>query len=57
MEAIRALPEPQRQITVLRLISELPFADIAQLTGRSEAYCRVSFFRAKQKLMEVLQDE
>ena len=57
MEAIRALPEPQRQITVLRLVSELPFADIARLTGRSEAYCRVAVYRAKQKLMEVLQDE
>ena len=57
MDDIATLYERYHKDIYRYLISELPFADIAQLTGRSEAYCRVSFFRAKQKLMEVLQDE
>lgn len=54
---ISKLPEIQRQIVILRLVNEFSFSEIAGITGQSENYCRVSFFRAKNKLWEVLKDE
>lgn len=53
---IAKLPEPQRQIVILRLINEISFSEIAKIVEQSEVYCRVSFFRAKHKLSEVLKE-
>lgn len=57
LKAIQKFEEPLRQIMILRLINQLSFAEIAVVIGRSETYSRVSFFRGKQKLAEVLLDE
>lgn len=57
MEEIQKLQEPQKQIVILRLINELTFKEIGSIIDKSENYCRVSFFREKQKLWEVLKSE
>lgn len=57
LKAIQNFEEPLRQIMVLRLINQLSFVEIGMVVGRSETYSRVSFFRGKQKLVEVLNDE
>lgn len=54
IEEIQKLQEPQKQILILRLINELSFKEIGSIVGKSENYCRVTFFREKQKLWEVL---
>jgi RNA polymerase sigma factor (sigma-70 family) len=54
---ISKLPEPLRQIMILRLVNELSFSEIASIVNKSEVYCRVSFYRGKTKLSEVLKDE
>ncbi|HAX73053.1 MAG TPA: hypothetical protein DCY20_05965 [Firmicutes bacterium] len=50
MDAIAELEEPDKTIVVLRLINELSFKEIGELVGESESFCRVMFFRCKQKL-------
>ncbi|MGL5348880.1 MAG: RNA polymerase sigma factor [Peptostreptococcaceae bacterium] len=57
MEEIYKLSDPQKQIVILRLINELSFKEIGDIVGRSENYCRVNFFREKQKIWEVLKYE
>ena len=54
MDLVACLPEPQRSIVRLHLFADLPFRAIGRQLGMSEAACRVAFFRAKAKLMEVL---
>lgn len=54
---IDKLDEVSKEIAILRLVNDLPFKDIGSITGRSENYCRVSFFRIKKKIMEVLKYE
>ena len=49
---IHALPEKTREVVYLRLSGELPFSEIAGILGESETWARVTFYRAKQKLME-----
>lgn len=57
MEEIYKLSDPQKQILILRLINELSFKEIGYIVGRSENYCRVNFFREKQKIWEALKYE
>ena len=47
---LRALPEPYREVFSLRVFTELPFAQIGELFGKSDAWARVVFYRAKQKI-------
>lgn len=49
---IHNLPETMREVVYLRLAGELPFAEIGTILGKSENWARVTFYRAKQKLME-----
>lgn len=44
------LPEPQRDIIILRLWQELSFKDIAASLGKSEASCKMMFSRAIREL-------
>lgn len=57
LKVIQTFEEPLRQIMILRLINQMSFMEIGQIVQRSETYTRVSFFRGKQKLVEVLRHE
>ena len=46
------LPEPYKEVFSLRTFGELPFAQIAELFGKTESWARVTYFRARQKLKE-----
>ena len=47
---LQALPKDQREILLLRLWDDLPYADIAAITGRSEAACKMAFSRTVSRL-------
>lgn len=49
---IHRLPDNMREVVYLRLAGELSFCEIGSILGRSETWARVTFYRAKQKLME-----
>lgn len=49
---VHRLPERMREVVYLRLAGELPFGEIGAILGESENWARVTFYRAKQKLME-----
>lgn len=53
-KAIHQLSEPMREIVHMRLSGEFSFAEIGEILGKSENWARVTFYRAKQKIMEVL---
>lgn len=53
---LHALPEPYREVFSLRTFGELPFADIGALFGKSGSWARVTYFRARQKLKEGLDE-
>ena len=51
---IHALSEPMREVVHMRLTGEFSFAEIGAILGKSEAWARTTFYRAKQKIMEGL---
>lgn len=52
---LHELPEPYKEVFSLRVFGELPFAQIAELFGKTESWARVTFYRAKQKIQEGMQ--
>ena len=49
---LRQLEEPAREVMYLRLTGEFSFREIGELLGREENWARVTFYRAKQKIMK-----
>lgn len=58
LQLIHDMNEPIREVMYLRLISNLSFAEIGEIIGKTENWTRVTFFRGKQKIVkEILKDE
>ena len=55
--AVRSLDEPYSEVLALRLYSELPFAEIGKMFGKSDSWARVVYHRARVKIKEELKDE
>ncbi|WP_042478444.1 RNA polymerase sigma factor [Bacillus ndiopicus] len=57
---LHKMEEPYKEVFSLRIFGELSFGKIGQLFGKSDGWARVTFYRAKKKIlayMEAKQDE
>ena len=55
--ALHQLSEPYREVFTLRTFCDLSHAQIGSLFGKSEAWARVTYYRARQRLAEALKEE
>ena len=53
---IHSLDEPFKEITLLRVLGDLSFKEIGEIMGRNENWARVTFYRAKVKLREGIEN-
>ena len=53
---LHKMDEPYKEVFALRVLGELPFAQIAELFGCTESWARVTFMRAKRKLQQEMED-
>jgi RNA polymerase sigma factor (sigma-70 family) len=53
-ETINFLDEKLKNIVLLRILYNLSFSEISCIVEKSEVYCRVNFYRAKQKIINIL---
>ena len=51
---LHALDEPYKEVFLLNTFGGLSLKDISVLFGKSESWARVTYYRAKQKIMEGL---
>ena len=51
------LSEPYKEVFTLRVLGELKFQEIAGLFGKSDSWAKVTFYRAKDKLIELMEAE
>lgn len=51
------LSEPYKEVFMLRVLGELRFHEIADLFEKSESWAKVTFYRAKDKLIELMEVE
>lgn len=49
---LHTLKEPYREVFMLRMFGDLSFKEIADICGKSESWAKVTFYRAKSKLIE-----
>lgn len=54
---LHRLDDPYKEIFSLRVFAELSFQEIGNVFGKTENWARVTFFRAKKKLIELLEKE
>jgi len=54
--AIRGLPEDQRAVVILRDIENLPYGEIARVTGLAQGTVKSKLFRARKRLAEELRE-
>ena len=52
---LHLLKEPYREVFMLRIFGDLSFKEIADVCGKSESWAKVTFYRAKNKLIEDLE--
>ena len=52
LERLEGLPPLMRQTVYLRALEGLPFKEIGGILGKSENWARVTFYRAKEKLIQ-----
>ena len=54
---LHCLDEPYKEIFSLRVFAELSFREIGDIFGNSENWARITFFRAKKKLISLMSEE
>ena len=54
-EAVAKLPRRQREVLLLRIDGDLPFAEIASTLGITEVNAKVNFHHAVQNLKKLVQ--
>ena len=52
LQLIHGMDEPVREVMYLRLISNLTFAEIGEIIGKTENWTRLTFYRGKQKIVK-----
>lgn len=57
LKLVHALEEPFREVFTLRFYGDLKFSEIGEVFGKSENWARVSFFRARERLAQMLEKE
>ena len=51
------MEEPYKEVFYMRTYGEMSFKDIGKLFGKQETWARVTYYRARKKIMEVLGNE
>lgn len=54
---LHRLKDPYKEVFMLRVLGELQFKEISDICGKSESWAKVTFYRAKNKLIELMEEE
>ena len=54
LEAVKALPERQRKVLILRTVDGLSYEEIAERTGMNNLTCRVLLSQARTKIKHIV---
>ncbi len=56
-KCLHILSEPYKEVFMLRLFGELSFSEIAGIFSRTESWAKVTFYRAKEKIIRKMEKE
>lgn len=52
MTIVHGLPEPYKEVFMLRTLGEMPYRNIGRLFGKGESWGRVTYYRARKMIIE-----
>lgn len=52
LRCLHGLGEPYKEVFLLSVFAGLSLKEISSMFGKSESWARVTFYRAKQKILE-----
>ena len=52
MKIVHSLPQPYKEVFLLRVYAEMPFKDIAELFEKNDVWARVVFMRSKKMILD-----
>lgn len=55
-QVLHNLEEPYKEVFQLRVFGELPFLKIGELFSKTENWARVTYYRARLKIQEGMED-
>ena len=53
---VQKIEEPYKEVFLLRTLSDLSFKEISEIFGKTESWARVTYYRAKQKIIERMKE-
>lgn len=53
---LHSMAEPYKEVFTLRVFGELPYHKIGALFGKSDSWARVTFYRAKEKIIQYMKE-
>ena len=56
-QILHTIEEPYKEVFTLKIFGELPYREIGRLFEKSEVWARVTFYRAKEKIMTALKED
>ncbi len=56
LQSAAQLPTPYKEVFYMKAMGELPFSVIAEVYGKTESWARVTYHRARQKIIERMSD-
>lgn len=54
-KALHLLSEPYKEVFTLKIFGELKYREIAEIFGKSETWAKVTFYRAKERLIREME--
>lgn len=57
LKEVHRLKDPEREVVYLRIYGSLSYKEIGEIFGKSENWCRIIFYRGKEKLRKALEGE
>jgi RNA polymerase sigma factor, sigma-70 family len=56
-QVLHSLPEPYKEVFTLKVFGELKFKDIANLFGKTESWAKMTFYRAKERIVKGMEEK
>ena len=56
-QILHDMEEPYKEVFYMRTYGEMSFKDISKLFEKQETWARVTYYRARKKIMEVMENE
>ena len=57
MRVLHTIEEPYKEVFSLRVFGQLDFKDLGSLFGKTDSWARVTYYRAKEKIRQILRKE